>query len=302
MGIFERQLGSVSGRVAVICEPSAVAKYRDVIAKRGNVLIIDDSDSISSAAESAVFDLVIVVGSSIASTLRLYAEAKPFKEKGIPVVFGIQERSLFFEAPDWRSVDLHMDGMFYLTANYIRQIGRKGSYVEFGVFDGRSFSLAYHVFRNVCDDFFAFDSFQGIIGSREDERRCFGDSMYFANIETFEHNMRLVGADTVRIHTIEGAFQKTLTRPPSDYGISSVSVCHIDSDIYEAAYLALSFVEPVLLNGAMILLDEYHALGCDPNNGERRAVAQWLAENPGITLEHYRNYTAFASAFVFRRR
>jgi hypothetical protein len=65
-------------------------------------------------------------------------------------------------------------------------------------------------------------------------------------------------------------------------------------------YLVLNYIQSRLLPGALIMFDEYHTFGVDPNRGERRAVRQWLDENPDIILEHYRNYTAFGAAFIYR--
>lgn len=299
MEIFERQLNSVDGAVGLVTEPGAINKYLSEIEERGNVHYLNSKQEIRDAADQARLDLVIVVGNNIESTKTLYANCMPIIAKGVPVVFGIQERSLFFSPPTWQS--RHMAEVFYYTSSYIRGSGQTGSYLEFGVFDGRSFTLAYHALESVCDKFYAFDSYQGIVGTADGEESLYPEGSYCANIETFKHNANLAGLDASRVHPIKGAFQETLHNSPENYGIKSVSVCHIDSDIYEAAYLALNFIEPVLQNGALILFDEYNAFAADPKKGERRAVAQWLEENPSITMELYSNYTPVASAFIFRR-
>ena len=284
--------------MAVVCDPGAIDAHRALIQRRGRVHILEDPTQIPALADDADLELVIVVGKDTPSAVTLYAHCDHFKRKGLPVVFGNQ-RNLFFAPPTWQS--MHMAGMFYRASQYFRDFGQGGSYAEFGVFDGRSFTLAFHALRNVCARFYAFDSFEGIVGSQEEEQEIYTEGLYYANLETLRHNMRVAGVDSSRTHAIKGAFQDTLKAGPSRYGIESVSVCHIDSDIYEAAYLALNFIEPALQDGALLLFDEYNAFGADPNRGERRALTQWLRENPSVSVEHYRNYTAIASAFIFRR-
>jgi len=108
---------------------------------RINLHVVKDLSKFTSPPEDS-YSLVICMGRDNAQTHRLYALANPFKKANIPVVFGNPQRGLIFTSPTWRDVDLHMSGMFYLANQYIRSIGMKGSYAEFGVFDGRSMTLA----------------------------------------------------------------------------------------------------------------------------------------------------------------
>ncbi len=247
-------------------------------------------------------EIVIVLGDSAADSLDLYHRCVALKAEGRVVVFGGEERGLSFEPPNWTSVDLHLGGMFYLAGQYLRGLRIAGSYVEFGVFDGRSFSMACHALRSVCSNFVAVDSFAGIVGSRDEEQILYQDGGYFANEETFWHNMRVAGVDDLPISTLAGSFQETLvnTTAPA-HGIEPIVLAHIDVDVYEAAKLALNFLEPALVDGALLMFDEYHAFGGRNGLGERRALAEWLEENPGITVERYRDYTAFARSFIVHR-
>lgn len=266
---------------------------------RINLHVVKDLSKFTSLPEGS-YSLVICIGRDNAQTHRLYALANPFKKANIPVVFGNPQRGLIFTSPTWRDVDLHMSGMFYLANQYIRSIGKKGSYAEFGVFDGRSMTLAYHALKDSVDKFFGFDSFEGIVGSQDDESRVFPDGSHYANIETFWHNMGVAGVDEKRVVPVKGIFQETLANNEMNHASQRYSICYVDSDIYEAAYLVLNYIKSRLLPGALIMFDEYHTFGADPNRGERRAVRQWLDENPDIILEHYRNFSAFGAGFIYR--
>ena len=120
-----------------------------------------------------------------------------------------------------------------------------------------------------------------------------------SNLATFWHNMRLIGADKEKIEAVSGAFQQTLRNTPDHFGIDSISICHIDTNIHEATYLALKFAGPVLQDGALVLFDSYHQFAANNSRGERSAVRRWLDEYPNYSLELYRNYGVFGACFIF---
>ena len=101
---------------------------------------------------------------------------------------------------------------------------------------------------------------------------------------------------------MQGVFQETLEgKTALDYDIDFISIVHIDSDIYKAAILALEFVFPCLIDGALILFDEFHSFGANNNKGERRALREWLDRHKEISAEIYRNHTAVARSYIIHR-
>lgn len=246
-------------------------------------------------------DVLLVATEKQTAGQRLYASLTKDKQNGRIVSLICPARLLRLGPSKWEETGLNYEGMFRLVSLFATTAGR-GVYAEFGVFDGHTFTLAYHALKQICDHFYAFDSFAGIVGTRADETTSFHDGQYFCNRATFEAHMALAGADKSRFSVIEGPFQETLRDAPAAHGLSGrVSVAHIDSDVYEAAKLALDYLAPVLAQGALILFDEYDQFGADPDKGERRAVAEWLTENPSFSLELYRTYGVYSRCFVFRR-
>lgn len=249
------------------------------------------------------FELVILVFNKNATALEVNAKCRSFKDRGIPVVFGHDQRGLFFDKSDWRSSDLTMAGMFYLASHYLTHTQETGAYAEFGVFDGRSFSCAYHNLKDICTGFIGFDSFAGICGALEDEEMLYRDGDYYANLETFWHNMKVAKVDTGRSEAVKGPFQQTLSgHEPADYGIDRIAVAHIDCDIAEPALLALEFISPALIDGALIMFDEYHAFSASNNRGERLAHRLWLENHPEFETELYRNYNPVARSYIVHRK
>lgn len=303
MDPFETQLESVSGPVAVVHSVPLTQHQAQRVKRRRNVDLVpaNPDQGTLTLPRGLGYDLVIVLGPDTWDGMRLYALCDDLKRQGLPVVFGSMSRCLYHEHPGIRNTGVMLDGMFALAGLYAPSLRPRGSYVEFGVFDGRSFTLAYQTLNHVCTTFYGFDSFAGICGTRPEERTVFADGQYFANVETFKHNMRLVGADMSRVHAVQGPFDETLRQPAQSYGIEHISVCNIDSDVYEAALLALEFVTPRLVNGALILFDEYHHFGSDPDRGEQRAIREWLEKHPNCSLKPYRSYEAVGASFIFRR-
>lgn len=246
--------------------------------------------------------LVLVIAVNFDDARPTYTSMRAVKEKGIPVVFCTPDRRVFDSIPDYKPIGLNYSGMFWLASQYMRTISEHGSYCEFGVFDGMTFSLAYQMFKHQCGCFYAFDSFQGIGGAMETETTHFKDGDYYANVETFRYNMKFIGADTSRITATKGFFDHTLVgKMPADYGIEKISIAHIDVDVYEPALQALEFISSALVQGSLLLFDDYDQLGASNEKGERRAVREWLAAHPELSIESYRNYAVFGRSFIVHR-
>lgn len=245
-------------------------------------------------------EAIIVTHSQRKAAHLMHRRLARAKEAGCVVALALHDRRLQMHPPGWENTGIMYGGMFRLIATYIQYIPR-GSYAEFGVFDGNTFAIAYHALQNLCDRFFAYDSFAGIIGAMESETGSFEDGDYYSNLETFAANLALARVDLPRVTGVKGPFQETLQKTPAEHGLTSVSVAHIDVDVYEPAKLALDYLGPVLQQGAIILFDDYDQMGASRQRGERRAVREWLAENPSFSLEPYRNYAVCGRSFIFDR-
>lgn len=246
---------------------------------------------------------IAVIAESNSAAWHAYTATMAVVGARIPVVYCLPERRISSAAPGWENSGIHYEGMFKLASLYAPTVSRnEGCYLEFGVYDGKSFILGYHALKDVCRKFYAFDSFAGLRGTRPDEQTHFKDEQYSASLTTLEHNFRFAGVDTSRVEVVPGYYQDTLqNKRPSDLGITNASVVHIDTDIYEPALLALEFVSSALPQGALLLFDDYDQLGASNMKGERRAVREWLQKHPEFELEPYRNYATFSRAFIVHR-
>lgn len=156
-----------------------------------------------------------------------------------------------------------------------------GDYLEFGVMWGRSLVMAArHAQRLGLTGmrFIGFDSFKGLPSA---EGGIFATGDYRSPQATAERYIRAAGVDTSRVRLVAGWFKDTLTpETVARLRITRVAVAHIDCDIYESARDVLSFIEPYLTDGSVLLFDDWGAFDrLEPNNpsacGEKRALDEW---------------------------
>ena len=59
----------------------------------------------------------------------------------------------------------------------------------------------------------------------------------------------------------------------------------------------LEFIKEYLVEGSILLFDDYNQLGEDNNSGERRALIEFEKRNPGFKKEHLFDYGWEGAAF-----
>lgn len=292
--------------VVVAVTEKAKTKYSSVLSDHfaGNDrLVVVDYSEMSPAILNQSPAVIALVAADIGDSRAPYAGLDFAKKQGIPVVFSFPERRHNDHPPKAENFGIGYQGMFWLAGQYAETIRpKKGAYCEFGVFDGRTMSMAYFALRNVCDRFYAYDSYSGISGSMSDEAEHYQDGQYYANLETLAYNLKFNGMDPSRISPIAGKFEQTLAnRTAKMDGIEHISVVHIDTDVYLPALLALKYCEQSLSEGALLLFDDYDQLAASNNRGERRAFREWLDGQETWTAEPYRNYAVYGRAFILQR-
>jgi hypothetical protein len=298
---LERHIALVKPRrVGVIATPVARSMYAETFRQLAPSLALLDPERIDPAAVGVI--AVVAENSGVAWSA--YSQTMSRVGAAVPVVYCLPDRRIATAGPGWENSGIHYDGMFRLASLYAPTVTReKGCYLEFGVYDGKSFILAYHALKGVCRSFYAFDSFAGIRGTQGAEETHFKDEQYSASLETLRYNFRFADVDETVVTTVPGYFQDSLRgKTPKDFGITAASVVHVDTDVYEPALLALEFVTPALPQGALLLFDDYDQLAASNDKGERRAVREWLEAHPELELELYRSYAVFGRAFVVHKR
>ncbi|HUI57762.1 MAG TPA: TylF/MycF/NovP-related O-methyltransferase [Bryobacteraceae bacterium] len=176
-----------------------------------------------------------------------------------------------------------------LAMQFAAQSKLEGDYLEFGVFRGDTFAMAFHMARRWGlnnSHFYAFDSFQGLPATagvdvmgfeqfKEGEMGC--------TERAFLDNLRRRKVDRARVTTIPGWFHETLTRDlQSRLPIQRASVVWIDCDLHASTVPVLEFLTPYLQTGTVIIFDDWFCYRGDPQRGQQRAWSDWRSTHPWI--------------------
>jgi hypothetical protein len=203
----------------------------------------------------------------------------------------------------------------FATRNYVA-----GDYLEFGVWKGNSFVKAYHslaknrrehldwlarhrtyesaggkatsefeLWRQWQTRFFAFDSFEGLPateGQQMHEEWVAGS--YQCSEDGFRANIAADGVDLKEVVTVRGFYDKSLTaETKTRHNLRRAAVVHIDCDLYESTAVVLSFITDLVVQGTILIFDDWFFNQGRPDCGEQRACREWLAANPQLELIEY---------------
>jgi O-methyltransferase len=181
-----------------------------------------------------------------------------------------------------------------------------GDYAEFGVFEGRTFTHAFHRAAPLMPwmRFLAFDSFDGLPEPRGvDAQSEFWKGQFACTKERFLENIRAAGVDTTRVRVAGGWFDQTLTDELIQREkLECVAIAYIDCDLYESAVPVLAFLTKLVRQGSILLIDDWYHFRGDPTRGLQRAVHEWLEANPTITLAPWYDFSHHGKAFLVIRR
>lgn len=181
-----------------------------------------------------------------------------------------------------------------------------GDYAEFGLFKGGSFHLAQRLAdeRGLKPRFFGFDSFEGlpeITGPDSTAHGEFRKGQYACTREELERNLTEAGVDWSRTVLVEGFFEDTLTDGLiAEHDIRRIGVAMIDCDLYSSTATVLCWLERLVGEGTILVMDDWNCFGGDEDRGQRRAMREFLTRNPHLRLEPLVSYGLNSQAFLLR--
>ena len=194
--------------------------------------------------------------------------------------------------------------MLYKAMTYARASNLQGEYLEFGVSRGQTFALAYHFAKTKGMRFFAFDSFKGLPDAEEYRlsANLFKKGDYACSADAFRRYVRSKGVDLRRVSVVEGWFDKTLTSGAKErLGLRQAAVVMVDCDLYQSAVSVLDFITDLLVQGSVLMFDDWFLFGADDNHGVHAATVEWLYRNPSITLVDYHKFGWHGNSFIVRK-
>jgi hypothetical protein len=204
-----------------------------------------------------------------------------------------------------------------------------GDYLEFGVFRGESFIQAFRTIQEACLSrsrydprvrspknsdavltiwknmrFFAFDSFRGLPepGPLDSRSEDFTEGMYASTEDEFLDNLKLHAVDTSKVVTVPGWFEVTCQQQTIvSHRMKSAAIVHIDCDLYESARIALKFIEPLLVDGTVLIFDDWYCFRGNPSLGEQRAFREWTADKANWTFTQFQKEGSSRNSFIVSR-
>ncbi len=246
---------------------------------------------------------VVVVSNQFREHMHCQGLFNPIKDLGVPVVSAFGYPPLIqrpVTPPAHKGITYQ--GMFELASKWAAA-GRFGNptYIEFGTLEGRTMTYAWHYMQQIPGmNFVAFDSFAGILGTVDDEEYVFPEGSFYANKETFMHNMKVCGieSDRLQVTKCDITTLTTDTELTKNVDLGTPAVINIDVDVYKPALTALEYLTPHLVQGSLLLMDDYDSMRAARNIGERLALTDWLKANPRFEVEEWRRYGAWGRAFI----
>ncbi|MCH8306135.1 MAG: hypothetical protein IIB94_13535 [Candidatus Marinimicrobia bacterium] len=192
-----------------------------------------------------------------------------------------------------------------LCVQFASQCNLEGDYWEFGVFRGDSFIAAYKFAQNLPRlkemRFVAFDSFEGLpeLTKEDSNIHVFKKAEYRYGLEEFKIRLNINGINLNSVDLIPGWFDKSLTKETyKEHSLRFPAVAMIDCDLYSSTKSVLKFLTDYVLQGTVLIFDDWFTYRNSSKEGEIRAVNEWLSENPQITLTEYYKYSYHGISFI----
>ena len=199
--------------------------------------------------------------------------------------------------------------MLAIGLSYIRDEQVKGDYFEFGVASGRTFVASMLLAKKmlVDIDFVALDSFQGF------PEPSAHDAAGFERFKKGEENwpkahllrrMRRAGVDRRKVEIVEGWFAESLTSDLQRRHAAKggCAFAWIDCDMYISTAPVLEFLTPLVHQGSVLVFDDWFCYRGSPDQGEQRAVGEWLAKHRQLELIPFRKYAVAGNSFIVNVR
>lgn len=217
------------------------------------------------------------------------------------------------------------ESIIYKAAEFAAVNKVQGDYLEFGVFRGGSYISAYHTLRYCFVDvidrfgftmsetekhetisileqmrFFAFDSFAGLPSVANTEAfGFFKEGQFMAGLTEFKANVALGKVPFERSVIVPGWYSDSLTSATChEHGLAKAAVVHIDCDLYESTRLVLKFVTPLLVDGTVLIFDDWFHFNGHPLRGEQRAFNEWAKTLENWSFSEFQQEGTWRKSFI----
>jgi hypothetical protein len=193
-----------------------------------------------------------------------------------------------------------------LESAHRKGLADHGDYYEFGIYRGYTLWHAQKVMNRLGNRsmrFFGFDSFEGFpeVQGTDQYKNDFSRGQFATGLEQVRSMLTDHGVDWERTILVPGYFQDTLSEDLIKIqGLRPAAVVLIDCVLYESTREALPFAAHLLVDGSILIFDDWNAFDADEDRGERRAFREFLSSRPDWTAEPFFDYGVYGKAFTMR--
>ena len=201
--------------------------------------------------------------------------------------------------------------MLKMAMEYAAHNRLNGDYLEFGVWKGRSFIRAYNIWKYLFADrgelksmkFYAFDSFEGLPEIKnKDTSGEFEKGQYYCSEENFKKNITTNGVDLSRVEIIKGWYDKILNAGTKrKLPLKKAAIAFIDCDLYESTVPVLDFITDYIVDGSILIFDDWFCFKGSPEKGEQKAFLEWLKKNPQFKAVEYHKFNWRGNSFIVNK-
>lgn len=202
---------------------------------------------------------------------------------------------------------------FERAIRYLQGNDLTGCVAEFGTYRGFTAQTFAELLRDINwpADLYLYDSFAGLPAPTGNDASSYEVVRRQAWVEgamTPEADIvaqirksvvEAIGAERLYIHP--GYFDASLpAHPPRE----PVAILHIDADLYSSARFVLQHLSDARLirDGAVLLMDDYNCNAANPDMGERKALTDFVADNPRWSASPWFAYGWHGHAFFLHDR
>lgn len=179
-----------------------------------------------------------------------------------------------------------------------------GDYFEFGLWRGKTFGYAHRMKRRYSRrdmKLWGFDSFQGLPATEKHPDNIWYEGQFACARPEFEAILASRGIRTSEYELIEGFYSDSLN-DATHRRLSGrkAAVIYIDCDLYESTIQVLNFIQPYIVNGSIICFDDFYNYKGDPEQGEQRALADFMRQETHLGFIPYLDYAPLGKSFICR--
>jgi O-methyltransferase len=181
-----------------------------------------------------------------------------------------------------------------------------GDYFEFGLWRGANFLIAHqmkHRFQINEMNLLGFDSFEGLPEIDDYRDNTWRKGWYSCSQDEFRRIMHRRGVRDDEYKLFPGYYDRSLNVDLHNIlADCKAAIVYVDCDLYTSTRLVLDFMRPYLINGTIVCFDDYYCYKGNPDQGEQKALSEFLENNNAFTFIPWVDYTPVGKAFIVRLR